>query len=39
MHIIEDMDPSLKFLVKDLDESEFSSPNIFSNSDETNAYS
>ena len=38
MHIIEDMDPSLKFLVKDLDESEFSSPNIFSNSDETNAY-
>lgn len=38
MHIIEDMDPSLKFLVKDLDESEFSAPNIFSNSDETNAY-
>ena len=38
MHIIEDMDPSLKFIVKDLDESEFSSPNIFSNSDETNAY-
>lgn len=38
MHIIEDMDPSLKFLVKDLDESEFSSPNLFSNSDETNAY-
>ena len=38
MHIIEEMEPSLKFLVMDLGQSEFSTPNIFTNSDETNAY-
>ena len=38
MHIIDEMDPSLKYIVQNLDVLEFSAPNMFSMSDGKNAY-
>ncbi len=37
-HIIDEMDPSLKYVIEDLDVLEFSAPNMFTKTDGTNAY-